>query len=71
MVQKYKSVSARRVNDLRASPGEAVWQRNYYEHIIRDENDLVRIREYIVANPSRWAEDRENPAGVVQMRDRG
>ena len=34
------------------------WQRNYYEHIIRDENDLNRIREYIVNNPLKWAEDK-------------
>jgi len=35
-----------------------VWQRNYYEHIIRDEADLARIRRYITNNPARWAEDR-------------
>ena len=38
------------------------WQRNYYERIIRDENDLERIREYIRNNPSNWPEDEENPA---------
>ncbi|MBN1437858.1 MAG: hypothetical protein JW929_00480 [Anaerolineales bacterium] len=37
-----------------------VWQRNYYEHIIRDEASLRRIREYIAANPARWAYDAEN-----------
>jgi putative transposase len=41
--------------------GVAVWQRNYYEHIIRDEESLNRIREYILNNPSRWTTDRENP----------
>lgn len=35
-----------------------VWQRNYYEHVIRDENDLNRIRGYIVNNPLKWAEDK-------------
>jgi putative transposase len=39
-----------------------LWQRNYYEHIIRDEVRLNRIRHYIMENPSHWAEDRENPA---------
>ena len=39
----------------------AVWQRNYYEHIIRNESTLHRIREYIVNNPLQWAVDRENP----------
>ena len=38
-----------------------LWQRNYYEHIIRDENALNKIREYIQTNPTRWASDRENP----------
>ncbi len=39
-----------------------LWQRNYYEHVIRDEDELGRAREYIVNNPLRWALDRENPA---------
>ncbi|MDZ7337191.1 MAG: transposase [candidate division KSB1 bacterium] len=38
-----------------------LWQRNYYEHIIRDEESLHRIVEYIVTNPARWETDRENP----------
>ncbi|MEM3554650.1 MAG: transposase [Candidatus Micrarchaeaceae archaeon] len=41
-----------------------VWQRNYYEHIIRDEEDLRRIRQYIRDNPARWAMDHENPANA-------
>jgi REP element-mobilizing transposase RayT len=41
-------------------PGR-LWQRNYYEHIIRDESALQRIREYIAENPARWDEDQENP----------
>jgi putative transposase len=38
-----------------------VWQRNYYEHIIRSEPELDRIRAYIASNPLRWALDMENP----------
>ena len=38
-----------------------LWQRNYYEHVVRDENDLHYIREYIGNNPLRWELDRENP----------
>ena len=41
-------------------PGK-LWQRNYYEHIIRNERAYERIREYIVSNPVRWWLDRENP----------
>jgi putative transposase len=38
-----------------------VWQRNYYEHVIRNERELERIREYVATNPLKWALDRENP----------
>jgi putative transposase len=41
-------------------PGK-LWQRNYYEHIIRNDADLDRIREYIFNNPANWANDEENP----------
>jgi REP-associated tyrosine transposase len=40
-----------------------LWQRNYYEHIVRSENELNRIREYITNNPKQWESDRENPGG--------
>jgi REP element-mobilizing transposase RayT len=42
-----------------------LWQRNYYEHVIRDEASLDRIREYILNNPAQWAVDRENPAAAA------
>ena len=42
-----------------------VWQRNYYEHIIRDEAELARVRRYIEENPLRWEFDRENPLRVT------
>jgi putative transposase len=61
IVQNFKSVSTRKINRTRATPGMPVWQRNYHEHIIRDENEFSRIREYIVNNPLQWAVDRENP----------
>jgi len=38
-----------------------LWQRNYYEHVIRSDRELDQIREYIATNPLRWAMDRENP----------
>ena len=40
-----------------------VWQRNYYERIVRNDDELNRIREYIVGNPTQWESDRENPKG--------
>ncbi len=40
---------------------QRLWQRNYYEHVIRDEGDLLRARQYIDANPANWSLDEENP----------
>ena len=60
----FKSAATKRINELRDTPGAPVWQRNYYEHVIRNESSLNDIRAYIQANPMRWAEDQENPANV-------
>jgi len=49
---------------LQQTPGAAVWQRNYYEHIIRHEDGLRRIRKYILDNPRGWADDPENPMNM-------
>lgn len=46
-------------------PGR-LWQRNYHEHIIRDEDALYQIRRYIMNNPMRWTIDRENPDAIVK-----
>jgi putative transposase len=61
IVRSFKSIVSKCINDVRKTPGGPVWQRNYYEHVIRDEDSLQRIREYIVNNPQRWDSDRENP----------
>ncbi|MDP2885287.1 MAG: transposase [Ignavibacteria bacterium] len=60
IVRSFKTFSARRINECRGTPGLSVWQRNYYEHIIRDERSLERIRVYIVSNPERWVADENN-----------
>ena len=59
IVRALKSFSARRINQVRGTHGIAVWQRNYYEHIIRNQNELDAVREYIVDNPRQWSEDKE------------
>lgn len=64
----FKSSAAKRINTLRGTLGAPVWQRNYHEHIIRDEVSLDRIREYILANPSRWAADPDNPFRTQSIR---
>ncbi len=61
IIRSFKSAVTKQINGKRGTPGARVWQRNYYEHIIRDESSLNRIREYITMNPLRWAMDRENP----------
>ena len=43
---------------------EKLWQRNYYEHVIRNEQSLDGIRQYITNNPLRWTEDEENPVNA-------
>ena len=60
IIQAFKLFSAKKVNKLRGTRSFPVWQRSFYEHIIRDEADLNRIREYIAHNPARWAEDKYN-----------
>jgi putative transposase len=60
VIQNFKKNTGRVINRIQRSPGKPVWQRNYYEHIIRSEEELERLREYIVLNPSRWAFDQEN-----------
>ena len=60
IVRAFKTFSARRI-------GHPVWQRNFYEHIVRSEAALERIRQYIVDNPARWAFDRENPFAPASL----
>jgi REP element-mobilizing transposase RayT len=57
-------VTTLRIHTLRDTPGAPVWHRNYYEHIIRSEASLDKIREYIRSNPARWVEDDQNPINV-------
>jgi REP element-mobilizing transposase RayT len=60
IVGSFKSAVSKRINELLGTPGATVWQRNYYEHIIRDEESLNQIRQYILDNPAAWATDPEN-----------
>jgi REP element-mobilizing transposase RayT len=49
--------AAKQINQIRQNHGIPVWQRNYYEHIIRNDNELNKIREYIINNPLTWQTD--------------
>jgi REP element-mobilizing transposase RayT len=68
IVAYYKYQTTKLINELRRTPGEPVWQRNYWEHIIRSQESFNKIREYIMANPAQWENDPENPG--VEMRGR-
>ncbi len=57
IIRSFKSYSSMRINNLREMTGSSVWQRNYYERIIRDEAELNRTREYIKDNPGNWDKD--------------
>jgi REP element-mobilizing transposase RayT len=61
IIRSFKSAAAKHINQLRDNPGGAVWQRNYHERVIRDDRELTGIRQYIADNPTRWAEDENNP----------
>ena len=61
VVRAFKSITAIAINRHLGRSGTPLWQRNYYEHIIRNEEELNRLREYIYNNPLRWHLDRENP----------
>ena len=62
IVRGFKSAVTKRINTIRGTPGLPFWQRNYYERVIRNEDELDRVRQYIANNPLQWALDQENPA---------
>lgn len=66
MIQTFKSISTRRLNQLRGTTGKTVWQRNYYDRIIRDETSLQQIRQYIDNNPLSWQQDQLHPDRLPQ-----
>ena len=76
IVHRFKTMTTKRYSDgvkqhgWPSFPGK-LWQRNYYEHIIRNENDMVRIQEYITNNPAQWDTDRENPMAKTKHNPQG
>ena len=59
IIRNFKTVSSKRINLLRKTPNLTLWQRGFYDHIIRDEADLNRVRSYIQTNPLRWTLDKD------------
>ena len=64
IIGKFKMNTAKRINVFMNNSGCSFWQRNYYEHIIRNEKELEKIRNYIIDNPRKWDKDSENPKNV-------
>ena len=62
VIRSFKSAATKRINQLRDNPGVPVWQRNYYERVIRNNRELQSIQQYIVDNPATWQEDENYPA---------
>ena len=60
LISGYKSSVTKRINQIRSMPGEKLWQRNYWEHIIRNEDEYLRIANYIKNNPIKWYNDKLN-----------
>jgi putative transposase len=62
VIRAFKSISAIEANRASGRVGQPLWQRNYYEHVIRDEDELNAVRQYVRENPLKWAEDPDNPS---------
>ncbi len=61
IIRSFKSAVTKHINERRSTPGLSVWQRNYHEHVIRNDADYNRIAEYVAINPQRWIEDKLHP----------
>ena len=69
IMRGFKTFSSRRINSACGTSGLPVWQRNYYEHVIRDEKELNNTRQYILENPLKWQEDPDNPVNLNILGD--
>jgi len=65
IMAQFKSICTKRINVSRKTSCIRVWQRNYYERIIRNERELDATRQYILNNPVNWSDDPDNPTNVL------
>ncbi len=56
IIQNFKSISSRKINRINKTYGISIWQRNYYERIVRTDQELINLREYIKNNPANWTD---------------
>ncbi|WP_440617510.1 transposase [Cysteiniphilum sp. 6C5] len=64
IIGRFKMQTSKQINIVRGASGQKLWQRNYYEHVIRDEDDYLRIYEYIDNNPLQWELDSLHPQNL-------
>jgi REP element-mobilizing transposase RayT len=63
IVAQFKASSTRRINDLRGTPNTKIWQRGFHDRVVRNDDEYMRIADYIVTNPERWEQDDHFPWG--------
>jgi putative transposase len=61
IIRSFKAAASKRVRESGLVISEYIWQRGYFEHVLRDTREYIEITNYILQNPARWAEDEENP----------
>ena len=66
LVAAFKTVTTKQLNLVQGTPGQLLWQRNFYEHVIRNDDEMDRVREYIIGNPLQWEIDTENPDAAAK-----
>ena len=64
IIGNFKSAVTSRIRKTSGHPEAVIWQKSFYEHVIRDDKDLVRISDYIMTNPITWEYDEENPCRI-------
>jgi putative transposase len=64
IIRSFKSAATKRLNELHENLPASIWQRNYYDHVIRNEGELNRVIEYISHNPEKWETDKNNPINI-------
>ena len=69
LVGGFKAAATRRVRQRDGAQRRRIWQRNYYEHVIRNEREFERLRDYTIGNPSRWFEDSLHPENLPRLKD--
>ena len=71
IVRAFKTFSSRRINEIRQTQGSKIWQRSFWDRVIRNDDELSLIREYIQNNPVQWMLDRLHPQSTWSGRTRG